>query len=604
MSVRSLNIEIDLSGKSPLDALHRINQKMYELITGGKGMAHQMTEAEQQMMHFANTTGVTNSQMEHMIATARKDIHLEKEMKAAATAAGLTEDELKRVNQQLKHIDPNAEQAGGKLGKLGTIMKGAAIYFGFSVLKGFNDRIIADSNQTENALIGFKTVVKNTLGAGMEDAAVDAAKRLVTSLKGSMDESSVQMSIKNLLNTGFSLDQATGLIEKNAYMASINRQSQFANISDAVVTYTEGIKNNNAMLTDSTGISENLSVTLKKQGLSMDGLNNAATKGAVIQAIYNAHTKEAGQYQEAFNTQMAGYQGLVAKNNVGMKVMLSHLGDMVKVGWSPLLAISGAILDFFNAGEKGIGRLHMALVLLGSVALVAVIKYLKLYKIATYEAAVATAVEWAIALWPIFAIAAGIAFLLILFDDIKNWMAGNNSMIGNWFGDYDGSKFQKIVSFFKKVWEFAKQYGKYIIMAIFPLSILYFCFDEIKAAFFGLINLFKKAFSGIGKVLSAIIPNMAPINVEARAMGGSIEPNKPYLVGENGPELRTFGSSGSITPNHKLGGKSSNINITISIDARGGSSSNARSIGEAAKNAILSAIPSIRAQLGLEDSFA
>lgn len=40
--------------------------------------------------------------------------------------------------------------------------------------------------------------------------------------------------------------------------------------------------------------------------------------------------------------------------------------------------------------------------------------------------------------------------------------------------------------------------------------------------------------------------------IEARAMGGPVEPNVPYLVGENGPELRIFEKSGSIIPNDKL----------------------------------------------------
>ena len=45
-----------------------------------------------------------------------------------------------------------------------------------------------------------------------------------------------------------------------------------------------------------------------------------------------------------------------------------------------------------------------------------------------------------------------------------------------------------------------------------------------------------------------------------RAMGGPVNTGSTYLVGENGPELFTPGTSGNITPNHKLGGS---INITV-----------------------------------------
>jgi len=43
--------------------------------------------------------------------------------------------------------------------------------------------------------------------------------------------------------------------------------------------------------------------------------------------------------------------------------------------------------------------------------------------------------------------------------------------------------------------------------------------------------------------------------------------SKGYMVGEQGPEWFSPGSSGNITPNHKLGGAAPVTNI--SIDARG-----------------------------------
>jgi hypothetical protein len=48
-----------------------------------------------------------------------------------------------------------------------------------------------------------------------------------------------------------------------------------------------------------------------------------------------------------------------------------------------------------------------------------------------------------------------------------------------------------------------------------------------------------------------------------RAMGGPVAGNSTYLVGERGPELFTPGTSGSITPNHALGGSTS---ITVNVN--------------------------------------
>jgi len=57
-------------------------------------------------------------------------------------------------------------------------------------------------------------------------------------------------------------------------------------------------------------------------------------------------------------------------------------------------------------------------------------------------------------------------------------------------------------------------------------------------------------------------------NIEKKAMGGPVMKNKPYIVGEQGPELMVPGSSGSIVPNHALGGAQTTVNYNINaVDA-------------------------------------
>jgi TP901 family phage tail tape measure protein len=59
-------------------------------------------------------------------------------------------------------------------------------------------------------------------------------------------------------------------------------------------------------------------------------------------------------------------------------------------------------------------------------------------------------------------------------------------------------------------------------------------------------------------------PLGAPSSVDgARAMGGSVQYNKPYLVGERGPEIFTPSGYGSITPNSQMGmGNEITIHVT------------------------------------------
>ena len=50
----------------------------------------------------------------------------------------------------------------------------------------------------------------------------------------------------------------------------------------------------------------------------------------------------------------------------------------------------------------------------------------------------------------------------------------------------------------------------------------------------------------------------------AKAGGGSVDYNAAYLVGEKGPEIFKPGASGTIVPNHALGGKGT-TNITVNV---------------------------------------
>ena len=53
-----------------------------------------------------------------------------------------------------------------------------------------------------------------------------------------------------------------------------------------------------------------------------------------------------------------------------------------------------------------------------------------------------------------------------------------------------------------------------------------------------------------------------------RANGGPVTGGKPYIVGERGPELFSPGVSGTITPNHALGGGTT---VVVNVDASGSS---------------------------------
>jgi hypothetical protein len=75
-------------------------------------------------------------------------------------------------------------------------------------------------------------------------------------------------------------------------------------------------------------------------------------------------------------------------------------------------------------------------------------------------------------------------------------------------------------------------------------------------------NLFDpKAGGGLGGLYSSLLGSFGG----ARAAGGPVQSGRTYLVGENGPELATFGKNGTIIPNHALprGGSSGGMQVQI-----------------------------------------
>ena len=73
---------------------------------------------------------------------------------------------------------------------------------------------------------------------------------------------------------------------------------------------------------------------------------------------------------------------------------------------------------------------------------------------------------------------------------------------------------------------------------------------------------------GINAGLSNMFPWMAPaLGFGKAATGGPVGKDKPYLVGERGPEMFVPNSSGRIIPNNQMGGGSTSV--VVNVDASG-----------------------------------
>ncbi|MBX7536425.1 tail tape measure protein [Qipengyuania sp. GH1] len=62
------------------------------------------------------------------------------------------------------------------------------------------------------------------------------------------------------------------------------------------------------------------------------------------------------------------------------------------------------------------------------------------------------------------------------------------------------------------------------------------------------------------------------LGLPGRATGGLVGPDRPYLVGERGPEVFVPTSAGHIEPSHKLGGPPREVRVAINIATPPGTS--------------------------------
>jgi hypothetical protein len=95
----------------------------------------------------------------------------------------------------------------------------------------------------------------------------------------------------------------------------------------------------------------------------------------------------------------------------------------------------------------------------------------------------------------------------------------------------------------------------------------------------------------VGFVTKGINSILGIPNVPARANGGHVGGNKPYLVGEQGPELFVPGKTGTIIPNKNMGGGNGGGGVTVNVDARG--SADPAAVRAQVQQGILEAAPAI-----------
>jgi len=137
----------------------------------------------------------------------------------------------------------------------------------------------------------------------------------------------------------------------------------------------------------------------------------------------------------------------------------------------------------------------------------------------------------------------------------------------------NSTELSKFLVFAKAIYEFAKTYLAPFIGEVLgaAFKVLGVAISAVINLFSSLVNLIDRAYKGLVAFVNFIKNNpvtqgIAGVFGGGRAAGGPVSAGTTYLVGENGPELFTSSTSGTIIPNGAMGGNTVNITVNGAID--------------------------------------
>jgi hypothetical protein len=159
-------------------------------------------------------------------------------------------------------------------------------------------------------------------------------------------------------------------------------------------------------------------------------------------------------------------------------------------------------------------------------------------------------------------------FFAPIIEGIREAFANVSEAVGK-----NSTELNKFLIFAKAIFEFAKTYLAPFIGEVLgaAFKVLGVAISGVIGFFSTLVNIIDKAFKALVAFVNFIKNNpvtqgIAGVFGGGRAAGGPVSAGTTYLVGENGPELFTSSTSGSIIPNGAMGGNTVNITVNGAID--------------------------------------
>ena len=195
-----------------------------------------------------------------------------------------------------------------------------------SIFKNQLDEMVRIASERQNAFKGLDTMSR-FLGLDPKDTQ-ETVKNLRLVKAGVVDIGDATVGLKNLLSSGFSLPEATKLLEAFSDTAAFGKSAALG-FGEAIRGATEGIRNGNSILVDNVGLTKNLSQILKEAGFAEKDLMNVKDDMNVRQALFNGLLKEALPQMGDADRLTKGWTGNTAALTTAQVNLYAALGNVI-----------------------------------------------------------------------------------------------------------------------------------------------------------------------------------------------------------------------------------------------------------------------------------
>lgn len=206
----------------------------------------------------------------------------------------------KQLNSKIKSSE-NAFSSSFK--KIGGIIAGA---FAVKQVAAFAKECISSASKVQSAFTGLNSIVQGTGNSFAQ--AQDFINKYTADGLVSIEETAT--AYKNLLSRGYDTSQIEDVLSRLKDSAAFGRQASY-DLGEAVVTATEGLKNENSILVDNAGVTKNVAKMWEEYAKSIGKSSNDLTQAEKIQAEYNGIMNEtrfqvgdAAAYTKTFSGQI------------------------------------------------------------------------------------------------------------------------------------------------------------------------------------------------------------------------------------------------------------------------------------------------------------